>query len=138
MSQREVTEADFRMPEFRYAKVEDYEFREDGRLVRKDRWITGMQTIRAMVGISGDFEIEEVVDKVQSLVDKLDETSWTDFSLELEGLPPSGPSLIIEMRDGSQLNGVTFGINRVFKWSLFPDFRIRLEDVSRWREQPES
>lgn len=35
---RQVAELDFRLPEFRDAKVEDYEFREDGKLVRKDRW----------------------------------------------------------------------------------------------------
>ena len=34
---RTVTEEDFRMPEFRGAKVEDYKFRKDGKIVRKDR-----------------------------------------------------------------------------------------------------
>ena len=35
---REVTEADFRMPEFKDAEPKDYEFRADGKIVRKDRW----------------------------------------------------------------------------------------------------
>ena len=39
---RMVTEEDFRMPEFRGAKVEDYEFRKDGKIVRKDRWERGI------------------------------------------------------------------------------------------------
>lgn len=48
---REVTEQDFRMPEFRDAKVEDYEFRSsDQKLVRKDRWQTGIHRLSAALG----------------------------------------------------------------------------------------
>lgn len=64
---RQVTERDFRMPEFRDAKVEDYEFRGDGAVVRKDRWETGIHQIRAIVGPSGSFEISEVVERVEQL-----------------------------------------------------------------------
>ncbi|WP_271103737.1 hypothetical protein [Pseudomonas tohonis] len=66
---REVTELDFRMPEFRNAKVEDYEFRDDGKLVRKDRWENGIHTIRAIIGRDGrDFEIENVVEQVREVM----------------------------------------------------------------------
>ncbi|MNJ24237.1 hypothetical protein D3C77_186460 [compost metagenome] len=41
---REVAELDFRRPEFRNARVEDYEFRDDGTIVRKDRWVTGIHS----------------------------------------------------------------------------------------------
>jgi hypothetical protein len=67
----EVTERDFRMPEFRDAKVEDYEFRRgDGKLVRKDRWERGIRSIAyELFGDTGrDFEIEEVVDGFKALM----------------------------------------------------------------------
>ena len=53
---REVTEADFRIPELREAKVSDYEFREDGALVRKDRWEQGL---RCVVGLLEDFDDDD-------------------------------------------------------------------------------
>ncbi|MFC4161972.1 hypothetical protein [Chitinimonas lacunae] len=66
---REVTEADFRLPEYRHARPEDYEFRRDGKLVRKDRWETGLRNIVNALGWCRDtFEIEDVVDAVQELV----------------------------------------------------------------------
>lgn len=52
MAGRAVTELDFRKPEYRDAKVEDYEFRADGALVRKDRWEVGIRTICGLVGMS--------------------------------------------------------------------------------------
>lgn len=65
---RTVTEQDFRMPEFRDAKVEDYEFREDGKLVRKDRWQRAVWSITSIVGMSvREFEIEDVVEAVRKL-----------------------------------------------------------------------
>ena len=66
---REVTEEDFRMAEFRNAKPEDYEFRDDGALVRKDRWERGMISIAAAMGfdIRAGFEIHEVVSAVEAL-----------------------------------------------------------------------
>lgn len=67
----EVTERDFRMPEFRDAKVEDYEFRKgDGKLVRKDRWERGMRSVAFMLfdDTGRDFEIDEVVAGVKALL----------------------------------------------------------------------
>lgn len=76
MSQRVVTEADFRRPEFRDAKPEDYEFDGTGEVVRKDRWET---TVRQIVGVLEDagharisrrrFELADVVSRVRSLVE---------------------------------------------------------------------
>ncbi|WP_256660982.1 hypothetical protein [Pseudomonas sp. DY-1] len=66
---REVTERDFRMPEFRDAKPEDYEFRDDGKVVRKDRWETGIRQIVSLLGNSrAKFEIPNVVEAVRKLV----------------------------------------------------------------------
>ena len=71
MKHRPVTERDFRMPEFRDANPEDYEFRDDGKVVRKDRWETGIREILSIVGIlDRDFEISEVVDAVRQLAEK--------------------------------------------------------------------
>lgn len=65
---RAVTERDFRMPEFRDAKVEDYEFRSDGKVVRKDRWEYAVHSIRNIVGPAGrEFEIADVVEAVRVL-----------------------------------------------------------------------
>lgn len=65
---REVTERDFRMPEFRDAKPEDYEFRADGKVVRKDRWHNGILSIASIVGMNvRSFEIDDVVERVREL-----------------------------------------------------------------------
>lgn len=65
---REVTERDFRMPEFRDAKPEDYEFRADGKVVRKDRWQNGILSIVSIVGMNcRSFEVDDVVERVREL-----------------------------------------------------------------------
>lgn len=66
---REVTERDIRMPEFRDAKLEDLEFRKDGKIVRKDRWETGIHSIRDALGDRRrEFEIADIVNAVEALV----------------------------------------------------------------------
>lgn len=66
---REVTERDIRMPEFRDDKLEDLEFRNDGKVVRKDRWETGIHKIRRVLGDRRrEFEIDDVVQAVEALV----------------------------------------------------------------------
>jgi hypothetical protein len=67
----EVTEQDLRMPEFRHAKLEDLEFREDdGKIVRKDRFKVSMYSIASAVGQGGrcGFECPEIVAIVKDLV----------------------------------------------------------------------
>lgn len=67
---RAVTEQDFRLQRYRDAKVEDYEFRGDGALVRKDRWECGIGSIRFLVGINGrEYEIDEVTERVRFLAE---------------------------------------------------------------------
>jgi len=69
---REVTERDLRRPEFYDAKLEDYEFREDGAIVRKDRWLTAIHKIRSILGDRRrEFEIDDVIRAVDALVDFL-------------------------------------------------------------------
>lgn len=70
---RPVTEADFRQPEFRDANVDDYEFRSDGKLVRKDRWEMGIRQIVGLLGMDvRDFEIDDVVNEVKYLANALE------------------------------------------------------------------
>ena len=66
---RSVTERDVRMPEFKDAKLDDLEFRRNGKIVRKDRWETGIQSIRSLLGdCRNEFEITEIVQAVKALV----------------------------------------------------------------------
>ncbi len=69
---RTVTEEDFRMPEFRGKDPKDYEFRPDGKVVRKDRWETAIHSIRAALGDRRrEFEIEDIVGAVEALVETI-------------------------------------------------------------------
>lgn len=66
---REVTEFDLRAEEFKHPQVkpEDFEFRGDGKIVRKDRWEVGIRTIAGLFGCSREFEIDDLVEKVERL-----------------------------------------------------------------------
>lgn len=83
MSDRPVTERDFRMPEFRDADPSDYEFRGDGKIVRKDRWETGIRRIASIVGIHNNLEIDDVVNKVKELRDFYDERTDSEEPSDL-------------------------------------------------------
>lgn len=67
---RKVTEADFRICEFIDANPDDYEFRDDGKIVRKDRWKKGIFSIASMLDMY-DFEIDDVVATVRDLMEEL-------------------------------------------------------------------
>lgn len=58
---RAVTEEDLRAPEFREGKAEEYERRGDGKIVRKDRFVRGMQDLAAILVGSRDYEITDVI-----------------------------------------------------------------------------
>jgi hypothetical protein len=68
---RQVTELDLRMPEFRGSHInpDDFEFRADGKIVRKDRWRAAMFEIASILGMDSreGFEINEVVERIQQL-----------------------------------------------------------------------
>ncbi|WP_219097755.1 hypothetical protein [Pseudomonas sp. UMAB-40] len=103
---RAVTEADFRLPEFRSAKLEDYEFRPgDDKPVRKDRWQTGIFAIASAVGLLNKrdgFEVSQVVEAVELLTQ--DTHSW-----ETEDLPERLCALDIKLGDGSVLISTAYG-----------------------------
>lgn len=66
---RAVTERDFRAPEFINADPADYEFRADGKIVRKDRWENGIRRIAGHIGWSRrEFEIDDLVAEVEKLI----------------------------------------------------------------------
>lgn len=127
---RKVTELDFRMPEFRDAKVEDYEFRSDGKLVRKDRWERAVQSIRFIVGIeSREFEIPEVVEAVRKLA--LDQEGWVVIATaERDEFPHEGTPVNIRLLDGSVLQNAFF-LSGAWIWR---DLDLTL-DVAAWRDQ---
>jgi hypothetical protein len=79
-NRREVTERDFRAPEFREADPADYEFRDDGAIVRKDRWERGIRSIRAIIDPGrGEFEIHELVATVERIVGRWCQADPEDF-----------------------------------------------------------
>lgn len=82
---RQVTEQDFRYPEFRDAKSEDYEFRNDGALARKDRWETGVRRIANSLGISSrdGFEVQEVCAQVDAAIDRTTLKPISEWKSEL-------------------------------------------------------
>ena len=71
---RDVTERDFRQPEFINAEVKDYERRDDGKIVRKDRWEQGMHSVAMSLGLNSrsGFEINDVIAAVRDLRNKAD------------------------------------------------------------------
>jgi len=137
MSSRQVTELDFRQPQYRHAKVEDYEFRADGALVRKDRWECAIGSIRHLVGVDGrEFEIDQVVDAVREL-SRLEE-GWTLIradSTDPEDWPAARTQAVLELKldDGSRLSQVRFEpVTRTWSWHGQPVPGTALA----WRERP--
>lgn len=120
------------MPEFRDAKVEDYEFRDDGKLVRKDRWECAIRSIRHLVGITGrEFEIPDVVDAVRKMVVTfegwlVDESNFPDGDF-----PDNGIMAEIRLVDGSILRNASYvATDKRWLWNgAEPPLR-----VIAWRE----
>lgn len=65
---REVMEKDLRDPAFREGDISEYEFRADGKIVRKDRFERGMRDIASIIfGPRHGYEVDEVVAAVHRL-----------------------------------------------------------------------
>lgn len=89
-NKKEVTERDFRQPQFIDANPADYEFRDDGAVVRKDRWETGIRKLASSLGRSrGDWEIDDLVGEATEIIGRTPHTSlWTDrIDVIAESLP---------------------------------------------------
>lgn len=126
--QRAVTEADFRLPEFRAAKLEDYELRPgDDKPVRKDRWQTGILQIASAVGLHNrqGFEISQVVEAVERLTK--DAHSW-----ETEDLPEKDSLIDVKLNDGSVLIGVS--LNNAGKFASWGNgVVLDMDRATAWR-----
>jgi hypothetical protein len=128
-SGRIVTEMDFRMPEFRDAKTEDYEFRDDGKIVRKDRWERGIRSVAFALGFGRqEWEIEDVVERARELSDVKEEwvvvgrIDWNDI--------PSPNRVDLRMEDGTVLRGVVHAGGSSLIWC---GHTVRCEDVKAVR-----
>jgi hypothetical protein len=133
MAGREVTERDFRMPEFRDAKVEDYEFRADGKLVRKDRWECAIGSIRHMVGVTGrEFEIPDVVEAVRKMAATFEGWLAGERNYPDGDFPDNGIMAEIRLEDGSVLRNASYvAADKRWLWNgAEPLLR-----VIAWREQ---
>lgn len=127
---RPVTERDFRKPEFRDAQPEDYEFREDGVVVRKDRWETVIRQIRCIVGPNGrEFEIADVVAAVDAVAGR-----WHDPEPDED---PGYDVIDVRLSCGSILCGLErMGKEYAFAWRFggidftHADFGA---DIEAWR-----
>jgi hypothetical protein len=110
MTQRTVTEDDFRQPEFRGAKPEDYEFNPAGELVRKDRWMTTVFTLASVLDLDRreGFELVELVDRVRGLAASCGlSADWTHVDHEnSEGFPTRTGRYDVLLPDGSLLRSV--------------------------------
>lgn len=83
MSKREVTEFDLRAPQFQHPEVKpsDFEFRDDGKIVRKDRFEQGFRSLVEPAGFSlRNYEIDDVVTRVEETFAALEELDL-DFVL---------------------------------------------------------
>lgn len=133
MSNRIVTELDFRMPEFRDAKPEDYEFRGDGKIVRKDRWESGMTSIASALGFSirGGYEIPHVVQRVQDLFGE--RAFWHPMGhLADEHLAVA----TVRLKDGTILTDVAITGKKDLELT-WRGVSIALADCTHWREKPD-
>ena len=80
-----VTERDLRDPRFKEGEPEDYEFREDGSIARKDRWEIGIRKIAGMIGYSRKtWEIEDIIEEVQNILNSKSEEVLDIMGEEVE------------------------------------------------------
>lgn len=127
---RAVTEDDFRQPQYRGEKPEDYEFNANNIPVRKDRWYTAIQEIRCMVGVNGRaYEISDVIDAIKELTAR--EAHWMDWTEHSPDPGSVGEYVDIKLFNGSilmlavitptgfQWNGMDFD-NKVEFWREYP------------------
>lgn len=120
---KEVTEQDFRLPQFRGQDPKDYEFNANNIPVRKDRWRTGILDIACLVGVSTrSFEISDVINEIKEQIGVM----WEP----LEDYIPDQHSMVwIKLKCGSVLRNAIRGVN-VFSWQ---GVTILDTNVDEWR-----
>ena len=128
---REVTERDFRAEQFKDAKVEDYEFRADGALVRKDRWERGMFAVARAAGFNTreGFEIGDVVKAVEKAMDGWWATDCDDYK------PTDNKPIDLKFSDGSTLFSCEHFAGTSYKWKPEVGYpvEVEFEHAEYWR-----
>lgn len=131
---RDVTENDLRAPQFKGMKVEDLEFRDDGAIVRKDRWETTVRRIAGkVIGSRSQFECDQVADAVEKLADV--DAGWISIPAEdVDDYPEKGQTVEVKMPDGSRLRNVVYSLSGrgsdVWSWGS-----LEFDTVAAWRDQ---
>lgn len=121
---RAVTENDLRRPEFKDLNIDELEFRADGKIVRKDRFIVGLGDIAHLFFKSADYEISDVVARVRDLVG--DDSGW-----DRHHFPNAEEYLDVLMRDGSILRNAKYNPDtKQFQWN---GLALELEQAYMWR-----
>ncbi|GAA0907459.1 hypothetical protein GCM10009552_15450 [Rothia nasimurium] len=89
---REVTERDMRDPKYGPGQPGEFEFREDGAIVRKDRWEMGIRRIADAVGAleQRQFEIADVVKRVEDMAHWLAKPERVDADEDEQEVPGHG------------------------------------------------
>lgn len=136
MTHREVTIDDFIMPEFRGKDPKDYEFRDDGKIVRKDRWENGVHSIVYYLDFAGlvdkkrGWEIHEIV----AITAKAIKSSfWRKVSDEL---PPESGEYVVNCLDNDNDEIIikeSFFDSEKETWSL--EYTGRLK-ILHWTYKP--
>ena len=124
---RQVTERDFRLPEFADAKVEDYEFRSDGKLVRKDRWEKAIFKLVHCTEFSvRTFEIPAMVQSIEFRVELL------EILLSILALAPADDEALLPSL-GNEARA------KLLSWKdavdSLPDLRIELANLPELKVQ---
>jgi len=132
MMPREVTENDLRMPEFRNIKdLSVLEMRDDGKIVRKDRWEV---TVRKIVSLLGwgrrDFECAEVLDEVAHRLASL-RTNWREV---VDDLPHDRSSVLMYSPDLRNPVRMMLGMYIDGKWMCAGNEMV---NVTHWAVRPD-
>lgn len=137
MQEPVVTEDDFRLPQYRGANPQDYEFDSSGVPVRKDRWKTTVFAIAGLLELDSreGFELSDILRKVEELCQASEPGGeWTPVGSEdFPALPEERGHFDVLMQDGSLLRNVLFDPNynlESWNWSgktlgrgVFPGLR---------------
>ena len=127
---KKVTENDFRLPQYKDANPDDYEFLIDGTIARKDRYYTALNTIRHLVGISSrSYEIEDIIKAVETLSHY--QHGWETISSDNPIYPKPHTHVEVRLNDGSTLRNSSINSNNCWSWNNKP-----ITDVIAWRHIP--
>jgi hypothetical protein len=128
---REVTERDLRMPEFRHIDdLSKLEIRDDGKVVRKDRWEVTVRNIVSLLGWGRrDFECFEVRAEVEHRLNQ-PRTNWIEVE---DHLPPDRSKVLMYSPDLRNPVRMLLGMYIDGKWMCAGEEMV---NVTHWAERP--